>query len=116
MKVLTLGHKYELENFEAKDKPGQTIQFIEKVQQPQPITPGGIVLALGTGLVTVNDGTTNEEVLDVLINRLSYLQDKFPCKENACAITHLQEALFWLLERTRKRTAQNVEGKAEAHK
>lgn len=33
MKVITechKYHKYELENFEAKDQPGQVIQFIEK--------------------------------------------------------------------------------------
>ena len=112
MKILKEGYKYELSNFENKDNKGQTIQFIEKVLKSQinehTVKP--------TEFVTINDGTTNEEVIEMLIDRLSYLQNKFPCKENACAITHLQEANMWLYERTRKRINQNVEGKQVEHK
>ena len=61
MKVLTEGHKYSLQNFESKEET-QTIQFIEKKQVVKDI------------LVTVNDGTTNEEVIEMLIDRLNYLQ------------------------------------------
>lgn len=111
MKVITEGHKYSLQNFESKEGV-QTIQFIEKVPKIQ-INP---VTQRPTELVTLNDGTTNEEVIEMLIDRLTYLQGKFPCKENACAITHLQEANMWLYERTRKRIAQNVEGKQLEHK
>ena len=107
MKVLTEGHKYSLQNFESKEEV-QTIQFIEKVQDSNSIQAGK--------LITLNDGTTNEEIIEMLIDRLNYLQSKFPCKENACAITHLQEANMWLYERTRKRVAQNVEGKNLNHK
>ena len=107
MKVLTEGHKYSLQNFESKEEV-QTIQFIEKVPDTETILKGT--------LITLNDGTTNEEVIEMLIDRLTYLQGKFPCKENACAITHLQEANMWLYERTRKRIAQNVEGKQLEHK
>lgn len=100
MKVITEAHKYELENFEAKDKPGQTIQFIEK----KPVA--------GTDfLQTINDGTTNEEVLSVLIDRLQSLQAKFPCRENAIVITNLEESLMWLNKRTENRKSRGVEGK-----
>lgn len=102
MKTLTPGHKYELENFEAKDRPGQVIQFIEKRLDPLADQPAA--------LVTINDGTTNEEVLRVLIDRMNFLQHKFPCRENACAITKLDEALMWLEKRTRDRVARGVEG------
>lgn len=101
MKILTQGHKYELANFEAKDKPGQIIQFIEKIPT---------AAADGT-LQTVNDGTTNEEVLVVLLDRLNSLQFKFPCRENAVAITHLETGLLWLNHRTANRVARGVEGK-----
>lgn len=111
MKVLTEGHKYSLQNFESKEEV-QTIQFIEKDTDPSGIGLGGD----GKTLYTLNDGTTNEEVIEMLIDRLNYLQSKFPCKENVCAITHLQEANMWLYERTRKRIAQNVEGKDLNHK
>ena len=101
MKVLTEGHKYELANFENKEEQGQIIQFIEK----KPITEGS------TQLKTVSDGTTNEELISVLIDRLGFLQSKFPCKENACAITKLEEGLMWLNKRTADRMKRNVEGK-----
>lgn len=101
MNILTAGHKYELENFENKDQPGQVLQFIEK-------TP---VAESSTELKTVNDGTTNEEVLEVLINRLTFLQEKFPCEENAEALAHLDDALGWLYSRTSDRKARGVEGK-----
>jgi len=107
MKTLTPGHKYELENFEAKDKPGQIIQFIEKQQ----ITKEAGSDAVVDKLVTVHDGTTNEELLKVLIDRMNSLQAKFPCRENAIATTHFETGLLWLEKRTADRVARGVEGK-----
>ena len=63
-----------------------------------------------TEMRTVNDGTTNEEVIRVLVDRINYLQSKFGCRENAIAITHLETALLWLEKRTADRKARNVEG------
>lgn len=101
MKTLRPGHRYELENFEAKDQPGQVLQFIEKM----PVTQGSPELR------TVKDGTTNEELLKVLIDRMNSLQAKFPCRENAIATTHFETGLLWLEKRTADRTARGVEGK-----
>lgn len=101
MKVLTEGHKYVAANFENSEN-GQTIQFIEKIPNPE---------GSNGELITVNDGTTNEELLEILINRMQYLQGKFPCKENACCITHLEEGLMWLEKRTNDRKKRQVEGK-----
>lgn len=101
MKTLTPGHKYELENFEAKDQPGQVIQFIEK--KPQPANDGS--------LYTVNDGTTNEEVLKMLIDRCQSLYDKFPSEETACSIGHLKSALYAQQSRTYDRQQRGVEGR-----
>lgn len=101
MKVLTPGHKYELSNFENKDLKGQELQFIEK----EPKFVGS------TELVTINDGTTNEEVLEALIDRITFLNSKFPCRENSLAITNLEQALMWLNKRTQDRLKRNVEGK-----
>lgn len=102
MKIITTGHKYELASFEGGTP--QTLQFIEKVPSKEASAP----------LVTVNDGTTNEEVLRVLLDRLQYLNGKFPCRENAIVITKLEEALMWLNKRTAERLARGVEGKALA--
>jgi hypothetical protein len=104
MRIITPGHFYELSNFEHPGKAGQTLQFIEKT--PDQIIP--------RQLNTLHDGTTNEEVLAVLIDRLNHMHAKFPCRENAVAITHIETALLWLNHRTANRKARNVEGKAIA--
>ena len=103
MKNLVAGHTYELSNFEKKDEKGQVLQFIHK----EPITEGS------TELKTISDGTTNEEVLEALINRMNFLNGKFPCRENSIVITHLETALLWLEKRTNDRIKRNVEGKNE---
>ena len=59
------------------------------------------------------NGTTNEALLAVVIHRIKFLNVKFPCRENALAITKLEEAKMWLEERTRGRVARGVEGKLE---
>lgn len=103
MKVLIEGHKYELDMFEdtQHDLGNQTLQFIEKVPKEEG----------STELITVNNGTTNEEVLAMLIDRMQYLQGKFPCRENAIVITKLEESLMWLNKRTQDRKKRGVEGK-----
>jgi hypothetical protein len=101
MKVLTEGHRYEASNFEKLTETGQIIQFIEK--RPADDDP--------KILETVNDGTTNEELIEILINRIQYLNGKFPCRENSIALTKLDEALLWLNKRTSDRVKRYVEGK-----
>lgn len=97
MQVITEGHKYALDSFEG-GLP-QILQFIEKIPGEE------------GALTTVNDGTTNEEVLKVLINRMQSLQAKFPCRENAIATTHFETGLLWLEKRTTDRKVRGVEGK-----
>lgn len=103
MKVIREGHKYELENFEVGGSLKQTIQFIEKEPHPHPTFPGE--------MITIHNGTTNEDLLKLLIDRMQFLQSKFPCKENAIVITNLEESLMWLEKRTADRLMRNVEGK-----
>jgi hypothetical protein len=62
------------------------------------------------GEVGVN-GLTNEALLAVVIDRLQGFQtSKFACRENALALTKLQEAAMWLEFRTKGREARGVEG------
>lgn len=121
MKILTGGHRYELENFENKEADGQILQFIEKLPAdefaktglpfPEPMPPEGYSPGQ---LFTVRDGTTNEEVLKVLINRMKFLDAKFPSVDNVRSVEKLEEALFWMNHRTLERLARQVEGKALA--
>jgi hypothetical protein len=101
MIVLSSGHKYELENFEDKQQRGQILQFIEKV----PVQEGSADMA------TVHDGTTTEEVLKVLIDRLKELNAKFSCIENDIAISTLETTLTVLEMRTANRKKRGVEGR-----
>lgn len=57
------------------------------------------------------NGFTNEALLAVLIDRMRGFQSgPFACRENACALTHMEEAMMWLQKRTRDRIARGVEG------
>ena len=78
MKVDIPGHSYRLSNHDKPDT-SQVLQFIQK----EPLEEGD------TELQTVIDGTTNEEVLAVLVNRMEYLNSKFPCREK---YTHQKES------------------------
>lgn len=148
MKILTPGHKYEVNNLEpnspandvskglrkeayelcqaieacgcseqvtnavvlasalgekigALEAGNQTIQFIEK----RPVENGE-----PGQLETVNNGTTNEELMEVLIDRLQFLYAKLPSDETARSIHHLKEALAEQKARTERRKKRNVEG------
>jgi hypothetical protein len=60
------------------------------------------------------NGAFVETVLAAALQRLEFYQTasqgKFKCRENAIAITKIEEALLWLNERTRAREARQVEG------
>ena len=62
------------------------------------------------------NGCSIEDVIDVLVARLEGFQKgPFKCEENRLAIEDMEAAKYWLLERTRKRQAQGVEGRNLAH-
>lgn len=118
MKILVAGHRYVLDSMEGKNP--QILQFIEKQKvhasdcavHNEPAMENG-PCDCDMPLVTVNDGTTNEEVIKVLIDRLVEMGKKFPCRENSLAVTKLEEALMWLEKRTADRVKRGVEGKWE---
>lgn len=60
------------------------------------------------------NGTTNEDVIEAIIERLEALNTPpYACRENSVAITHLQTALLWLKFRTDNRVKRNVEGTSQ---
>ena len=67
---------------------------------------------LGTGLDRIEpNGAFVETVIAIALQRIQYYQDsKFACRENALAITKLEEALHWLNHRTASREIRGVEG------
>ena len=85
-------HRYRLSG-------DQVLQFLKKERDP----------ATGAFELT-RAGTTNEELIEVLLDRLRTINTQVPCRENSLAITKLEEAAHWLEARTRNRQARGVEG------
>jgi hypothetical protein len=57
------------------------------------------------------NGVSNEALLAIVEDRLLGFQaGPFACRENALALTHLQESMHWLHHRTRERVQRGVEG------
>lgn len=65
----------------------------------------------GTLPETGVNGITQEVLLAIVIDRLQGFQaGPFACRENALALTKLQEAMHWLYHRTIDRETRGVEG------
>lgn len=82
-------------------KPGIPDQerFAEIRFQDGPIAEAGV------------NGVMDENLLAIVIDRLRGFQSgPYKCRENAIALTKLEESLMWLKERTRGREARGVEG------
>lgn len=98
MEIKKAGYRYAVKDFEGDGT--QLLEFIEK-KFPDSGQKGK--------LETVRDGTTNEEVLAVLIDRMKFLNGIAPCRENSIVITKLEEGLMWLNKRTADRVERGVE-------
>lgn len=96
MNVIDPGHEYQVNSI--GDEPDQIISFLKRVNGE-----------------LIHDGTTNEEIIKVLIDRMNYLQNQVPCVENEIAITGLTIALNSLESRTTKRVAQGIMSKDISH-
>ena len=56
-------------------------------------------------------GAFVEDIVLAAIQRLQFFQEsKFKCRENALALTHLEDALHWLEHRHDAREARQVQG------
>lgn len=57
------------------------------------------------------NGANNEDLISMVICRLEHFQkSEYACRENALAITRLEEGLLWLRKRTMGREQRGVEG------
>jgi hypothetical protein len=60
------------------------------------------------------NGVSNEALLAIVEDRLLGFQSgQYACRENAIALTKLQEAMMWLQKRTLDRVRRGVEGTME---
>ena len=75
----------------------------------------GVKMSFQNGPINENgngaNGIHHEDLLSILIDRMRGFQSgDYACRENAIALTNLEEALMWLQKRTRDRMARGVEG------
>jgi len=96
-------HHYRISGFDALPPSREQIPAADDaadvIFQNGPIPENGV------------NGLTQEALIAICIDRLEGFQSgPFACRENALALTKLQEAQMWLLKRTRDRIARNVEG------
>lgn len=85
--------------FSVTSKEGDDIELARIKFQKGPIKEAGI------------NGVANEDLILMVITRLQQFQaSPYQCRENALALTKLEEAVMWLRKRTMDREARGVEG------
>jgi hypothetical protein len=92
---------YDIGTNEATDRavPGRGEDALDILFQNGPIPEKG------------TNGVTQEVLLEIVIDRLrSFQASPFSCRENAIALTKIEEAKMWLQQRTRNRMERGVEG------
>jgi len=101
-------HRYEVSGFDTGTNPSHR-EHVAGVEPPSDrltlLFQNGPIAEVGV------NGITHEALLAILCDRLRAFQSgPFACRENALALTKLEEAQHWLLHRTKARMARQVEG------
>lgn len=97
-------HRYDIRGYDESANPSapehdEIVPGVTILFQNGPIPEAGV------------NGVTHEALLAIVADRLrSFQAGPYSCKENACALTHIEEALHWLHSRTLKRMQRGVEG------
>ncbi len=94
-------HEYQISPALAPAHEGQSATcWCQKISfQNGPIKEAGV------------NGVMNEDLIAIVIDRMRGFQSgDYACRDNALALTKLEEALMWLRNRTNEREARGVEG------
>ena len=100
-------HLYMIEGFDTASNPsdpfvarhGQPAKHSTIIFQNGPINEAGV------------NGVTQEVLLAIVADRLrSFQAGPYACRENALALTKIEEAMHWLHSRTLARMQRGVEG------
>ena len=90
-------HVYDINTVPGSD--GSVALLTQILFQKGPIKENGV------------NGCMNEDLIAIVIDRLQGFQSgDYKCRENAIALTKLEEALLWLRKRTMDRDRRGVEG------
>ena len=100
-------HHYQTIGFNTKSNASDP--FVER--HGQPAEHATILFQNGPINEVGLNGVTHEALLAIVIDRLrSFQAGQYSCRDNAVALTHIEEALMWLQRRTRERIKRGVEG------
>ena len=100
-------HHYKVRGFDTATNPSRedgagyasSFSSLPIIFQNGPINEAGV------------NGITQEVLLAIVADRLrSFQSGPYACKANACALTHVEEAMHWLQQRTIERMRRGVEG------
>lgn len=108
----------EVINIEVLDEPGSggachkyRISGVKGPEDNHPIKTTDIEFQNGPIQEVGTNGITQEVLLAIVIDRLQCFQKgPYSCRENAIALTKIEEAVHWLHHRTKARVARGVEG------
>lgn len=101
-------HAYIISGFDVATNPGREMYEADVGDGTDSL---GLLFQNGPIAEAGVNGITHEALLAILIDRLRGFQNgPYKSKSNACALTHLEEALMWLNQRTIERMRRGVEG------
>ncbi len=100
-------HLYQITGFSTASNPSDpfTARHGQPAQHSTVLFQNGPIAEVGV------NGVTHEALLAIVADRLRcFQQGPYSCKANACALTHIEEAMHWLQQRTIERMRRGVEG------
>jgi hypothetical protein len=98
-------HRYEITGFNSETNASES--GIDDRDRVSILFQNGPISEDGNGV----NGVTHEALLAIVADRLrSFQKGPYSCKANACALTHIEEAMHWLQQRTLERMRRGVEG------
>ena len=100
-------HLYQIEGFNSESNPSDPWT----ARHGQPAVHSTILFQNGPINEVGVNGITHEVLLAIVADRLrSFQAGPFSCRENALALTKIEEAQQWLQSRTLARMRRGVEG------
>lgn len=100
-------HRYEITGFDTETNPSRTDAegYATRYSREVILFQNGPIAEVGV------NGITQEALLAIVADRLrSFQKGPFACRENALALTKIEEAMHWLHSRTLARMQRGVEG------
>jgi hypothetical protein len=99
-------HRYEITGFDMTTNASASFA-------PEPMNGVEIIFQNGPINEVGVNGVTQEALLEIVADRLrSFQAGPYSCRENALALTKIEEAQHWLQQRTLARMRRGVEGKS----